>query len=148
MLLDEISGNLKKAQLAREDVKVSTLRLLISAINYDKIQKGRDLSDEEIIVVAQKEVKKRKEAALGFRQGQREDSAKKEESEAIILEEYLPKQLSDAELTKVVEDTITELGANSLSDMGRVIGNVMAKELGKVEGGRVSNLVKQKLSPQ
>lgn len=147
MLLGEISENLKKAQLAREDLRVSTLRLLISAINYEKIQKGRDLSDEEIISVVQKEVKKRKEAALGFRQGQREDSAKKEEREAIILEEYLPEQLSDAELTKVVEDTITELGANSLSDIGRVIGSIMAKVFGKANGGRVSNLVKQKLSP-
>ncbi len=146
MLLDVISGNLKKAQLNREDLKVSTLRLLISAINYEKIQKGRDLSDEEIISIVQKEIKKRKEAALGFRQGQREESAQKEEAEANILEEYLPLQLSDEELTKIAEDTITELGAKSLSDMGKVIGLVMGKVQGQADGARVSRVVKEKLT--
>lgn len=145
MLQSTLQSDLAQAQLQKDVLKVSTLRMLLSELNYAKIQKGQDLTDQDVIAVAQREVKKRKEAAAGFRQGGREEQAQKEEQEAEILMAYLPKQLSDEELTKVVEDTITEVGASSLSDMGKVIGVVMNKTQGQVDGGRVSALVKEKL---
>lgn len=146
MLIDKIQEDLKQAQLQRDEVKVSTLRLLLSEIRYAQISKGQDLSDPEIISVIQKEIKKRKEAAIGFRQGDRESLAQKEEAEAQILSTYLPEQLSDEELTNLVEGSIKDMGATSITDMGKVIGAVMSKVAGKADGARVSALVKEKLS--
>ena len=145
-MLNKILEDLKQAQLSKDEAKTSTLRMLISELNYAKIQKGEELSEEDIIVVVQKEVKKRKEAAEGFRKGAREEQAIKEEAEAKILMQYLPAQLSNEELTKIVEETITETGANSLADMGKVIGIVMGKIKGQATGGQVSLLVKEKLN--
>lgn len=144
-MVDKIQADLKQAQLSRDEIKVSTLRLLLSEIKNSEIAKGNPLSDEDIIAVVQKEIKKRKEAVLAFRSGGREDQAQKEESESRILEGYLPAQLSNEELTKIVETTITEIGANSISDMGKVIGIVMGKAKGQADGGMVAALVKEKL---
>lgn len=146
MLLETIQQNLKQAMLSRVEVKVATLRLLISEIRNAQIAKGHELTDEEIIDVIIKEVKKRKEAAVGFRQGNREEQALKEESELQILEEYLPDQMNDEELTNVVKTTITELGASGIGDMGKVIGAVMGKVKGKAAGERVSLIAKGILS--
>lgn len=141
----DIQSDLRGAQLARDEIKVSTLRLLLSEIKNAEIAKGAALSDEEFISIVQKEVKKRKEAAAGFRSGGREETALKEEAELKILEEYLPVQLSNEELTRLIEEIITEVGASSISDMGKVIGAVMGKVKGGADGATVSNLVKQKL---
>ncbi|MDD5147632.1 MAG: GatB/YqeY domain-containing protein [Candidatus Daviesbacteria bacterium] len=145
-MLDELQTDLKNAQLARDELKVSTLRLLISEIHNVEIQKGTPVSKEDVILVLQREAKKRKEAASGFRAGGREEAAAKEEAELKILESYLPLQLSNEELTKIVLDTINELGANSPADMGKVIGAVMGKVKGRADGATVSNLAKERLS--
>ncbi len=145
-MVDKIQVDLKQAQFSRDEVKVSTLRLLLSEIKNAEIAKGESLGDPDIVSIVQKEVKKRKEAAIGFRFGGREEQAKKEEAESLILEGYLPAQLQLEELTKIVESSITELGANSIQDMGKVIGAVMAKVKGQADGGVVSALVKEKLS--
>lgn len=145
-MVDKIQNDLKEAQLSRDEIKVSTLRLLLAEINNLRIAKGVDLSQGDIQTVVQKEVKKRKEAAAGFRSGGREDSAQKEESEMAVLQEYLPEALSNEELTKLVDEAITEIGANSLQDIGKVMGVVMGKVAGRADGGTVSSLVKEKLS--
>lgn len=146
MLIDQLQQDLKNAQLARDEVKVSTLRLLLSEIKNFEIAKGAEPSDEDIISVVGREVKKRKEAALGFRSGNREQQALKEEAEGSILQNYLPAQLSTEELTKIVEESINELGATTIQDMGKVIGAVMGKVKGKTDGGAVSGIVKAKLT--
>lgn len=143
---EKIHRDLKQAQLNRDEVKVSTLRLLLSEIKNTQIAKSSQLTDQDVVGVIQKEVKKRKEAAQGFLGGGRQDSALKEESEANILEGYLPHQLSDEELTKIVADTINEVGATSIAEMGRVIGIVMRKVSGQADGGRVSQMARQKLT--
>lgn len=145
-MLDRIQTDLKNAQLDRDEVKVSTLRLLLSEIKNGEISKGESLSDGDIISTVQREVKKRKEATEAFRSGGREEAAAREESELKILESYLPAQMSSGELTKLVEDTITKLGASSISDMGKVMGVVMGKVKGQADGPTVSNLVKERLS--
>ena len=146
MLLDQIQEELKQAQLNRDETKVSTMRLLLSEIKNTEISKGHQLADEEIVEVIGKEAKKRREGAAGFRFGNREELAQKEERELKILKGYLPAQLSDEELTKIVESSITELGATNIADMGKVMSTVMAKAKGQVDGNRVSGLVKEKLS--
>ncbi len=145
MLLSKLQSDLKNAQLERDEIKVSTLRLLLSEIKNTEIQKGGELSDEDVISVIQKEVKKRKEAALGFRSGGREEQAQKEEAEGTILQAYLPAQLSNEELTRIVKESINETGATSIQDMGKVIGMVMGKVRGQAQGSTVSALVKEKL---
>lgn len=146
MLSDKIAEDLKNAQLERNELAVSTLRMLLSEIKNAQIQKGADLLDPEVIFVIAKEAKKRKEAAAGFRSGGREEAAQKEEDELKILESYLPAQLSDEELTNVVEEVIKETGATSVSEMGRVMSAVMVKVSGQADGGRVAALVKERLS--
>ena len=145
MLFEKIQSDLKEAQLSRDELKVSTLRLLLSEVKNLEINKGNPLSDQDIISIIQKEVKKRKEAVLGFRSGQREELAQKEESEAKILENYLPEGLTGEELTKIVESSITEVGATTIAEMGKVMTNVMAKVAGRADGGTVSSLVKERL---
>ena len=146
MLINQLQEELKQSQLQKDEVKVSTLRLLLSEVKNAEISKGHQLSDEEIVEVALREAKKRREAAAGFRQGDREEQALKEEAELKILEGYLPVQVSDEELTKVIEQTINELGVSSLADMGKIMQAVMGKVKGQADGGRVSALVRQKLS--
>lgn len=146
MSIDNLKDDLKTAMLAKTPVKVSVLRMLLSELNYAKIQKGGDLEDAEVTNVVQKEVKKRREAAAGFRSGGREESAKKEEDEAEILSAYLPAQLSDDDLGKIIDDVISQTGASGVTDMGRVIGVVMGKVAGTAEGERVSMLVKERLT--
>jgi uncharacterized protein len=145
LLLNQLQDDLKTAMLAKEEAKVSALRMLISAVRYTGNGRDQEFSDDQVISVVQKEIKKRKEAAEGFRAGGREEQAQKEEAEAGMLEKYLPAQLSDEELTKIVEDTINEVGAKSMQDMGRVIGTVMGKVGTGADGGRVSGMVREKL---
>ncbi|MBI4038101.1 GatB/YqeY domain-containing protein [Candidatus Daviesbacteria bacterium] len=149
-MLAQLQEDLKKAQLARDELKVSVLRLLLSEIHNSQILLGqeKEISDGDIILIIQREIKKRKEAALGFRQGERQQQAQKEDLEAQILAKYLPSQLSDTELTEVVDEVIKELGANSLTDLGKVMGVVMSRVAGQVDGSRVSALVKEKLNSQ
>ena len=146
MLLDNLQNDLKQAQLKRDSITTSTLRLLLSEVNNARIAKGQELEDSDIISVIQKEVKKRKEAAEGFRSGGREEQAQKEEAESGVLGKYLPAELSDEELTEIVEGAINELGVNSMAEMGQVMGVVMGKVQGRADGSRVSSLVKEELS--
>ena len=153
-MLDKIQTDLKNAQLNRDEVKISTLRLLLSEIKNGEISKGGLLSDNDVISIIQRELKKRKEAAAGFRSGGREESALKEELEAKVLMGYLPAQISSEELTKIIEDTVSEacqlalvneLEKPSLQDMGKIIRLVMEKVKGRADGGTVSALVKERL---
>jgi uncharacterized protein YqeY len=145
-MLDQIKQDLKTAMLSKDQVSTNTLRMLVSEINNASISKGSDLTDQDIIGVVQKELKKRKEAAIGFRQGGREESAVAEETEAAVLEKYLPAQMSDEELQKLIEETITSTGAASMADMGKVIGIVMGKAGQSAAGDRVSAMIKAKLA--
>lgn len=145
MLIDKLQADLRQAQLDKDTVKVETLRLLLSEGTYARIQKGEELTDTDLISVIQREIRKRKEAAESFKVGNRIELAEKEEKEAQVLVQYLPEQLSDEQLSKIIEEVINETGAG-VAEMGKVIGAVMPKVAGKADGGRVSALVKEKLS--
>lgn len=145
MLIDKLQADLRQAQLDKDTVKVETLRLLLSEGTYARIQKGEELTDTDLVSVIQREIRKRKEAAESFKVGNRIELAEKEEKEAQVLVQYLPEQLSDEQLSKIIEEVINETGAG-VAEMGKVIGAVMPKVAGKADGGRVSALVKEKLS--
>lgn len=146
MIADTITQKISEAMKARDEIRLSTLRLLSSALNYEFIAKQHKLSEEEELVVVAKEAKKRKDAIEAYEKAGAKDRAEKEQKELLILEEYLPEQMSDAELIGLVDEAISETGAKAITDMGRVMAAVMSKVQGRADGGRVSTQVKEKLS--
>lgn len=142
---NKIRQDLIQSQLEKNELKVSTLRLLLSEIHNAKIAKDDKLTEVDLVKVVQVEVKKRIEGAAGFRQGGREEQAQKEEEEAKYLECYLPVQMSDEELTKIVEESINVVGAKTLTDMGRVLSYILPKVGQSANPARVSTVVRDKL---
>ena len=164
MLKEKLRQDLKEALKEKREVEVSTLRLVLAAIfnrekekrykiskkepdlTEDELIKKSQLTDEEITELLFSEVKKRREAILEFEKGKREDLVQQSKKEIEILQKYLPKQLSEAEIKKEAMAVIEEIGAKELKDMGRVMANLMPKLKGKAEGSIVSKIVKDLLS--
>ena len=146
MIADSIGKQIQEAMKAHDEIRLSTLRMLLSALNYEKIAKQHELSSDEEITVVQREAKKRKDAIDAYEKVCAMDRAEKEKIELTILGEFLPEQLSENELERIVDETISELSAVSVSDLGRVIGAVMVKVKGRADGRVVSELVKGRLT--
>ena len=145
---EKIQDDLKKALKSKNAVEVSTLRLLIAAIINFEISRGEagyKAKDEEIVGVVQKEVKQRNESVKAYKAGDRQDLADKETKELQILEKYLPKQMSEEEIAKSVEEVIKQTNASSPADMGKVMGILSSKLKGKADMGAVSGAVKRLL---
>jgi len=141
-LLERLSRELKAAMLARDAARLSTLRLLKSAIGYAQIErKIETLSDAETVAIIQKEVKKRREAVEQFERGGRPELAAKEKQEITVLESFLPKPLTTEELEQRVRAAIQETGATGKKQMGQVIKAVQAKAAGRAEGKTISEVV-------
>ncbi len=135
-------GEIKAAMLARDAERLSTLRLLKSAIGYAQIERKTDsLSEADFVAVVQKEVKKRRDAIEQYDKGGRPELAEKEKREILVLETFLPKALSPEELEQLVKATIQELSATSKKQMGPVIKAVQAKAAGRADGKSISALV-------
>lgn len=148
MLKQQLDQDLKAALLAGEKERATVLRGLKSAILYEEVAKGaRDegLKDHEIILLLTKEAKKRQDTADIYLKGGEPDRADKELAEKAIIEAYLPKQLSDEELITIIDQVIRELGAAGAAAMGQVIGAVKQKAAGRADGGRIANLVRERL---
>src|SRR3972149_7729232 len=137
-LFAKIQLDLVESLKQKEEVKTSTLRLVISEVNNAKIKKGKDLEDEEILEVIKKEAKKRQESIVAFKQGERADLAEKEEKELAFLKTYLPETISDEELLKIVDSQIAKVGAKDIKDLGKVMSAVLSKVKGRADGGAVS----------
>ena len=146
MLIEKIEIDLKSALKSKDQIKVSTLRFLKSAIGYLAIEKREDLKDDDVISVIKKQVKQRKDSIEGFKKGNREDLAQKEEVELKILKAYLPEEITPEALSAIIDEAINETGANTPRDMGMVMKAVMAKTKGLADGKIVSSIVNEKLS--
>lgn len=140
-LAEQLLDDMKLAMKARDELKVSTLRLVRSAIGNAEIDKGRDLTDEEIIETLGRESKRRREAIESYEKGGRQDLVDKETKELAILSEYLPKQFDEAEVEKVVREVAAELGAVSAKDKGRMMSAVMPRFRGRADGRLVTQIV-------
>lgn len=138
---DKIQQDLKAALLAHDELKTSVLRMLLSAGNYKNIDLGRELTDEDWIGVINKEVKQRSESIAAYRES-RPDLAVKEEKERVILQAYLPEQMGEDELEKIVREAVAETGASGIRDMGRVIALVKQRAGTGAQGGRIAAVVK------
>lgn len=149
MSKQQLQEELKQSMLAKNELKTSVLRMLLSAINYYEIQKGGagyEATDEDVIAVMQSEAKKRRESIEQFKTGNRQDLVDKETKELEILQTYLPAQMDEEEIRELVKQVISESGAKGIADMGHVMGAFMPKVKGKADGGLVSKIVKDELS--
>ena len=145
-MIIRIETELKDAMLARDDVRVATLRLTLSALRSAEKELQRPLKEDEELQVLQRERKRRAESVRAFRDAGREEQADREEAELEVLETLLPEQLSEDDLEAIVDDAIAETGATSLRDLGRVMADVMPQVAGRADGSTVSQLVREKLA--
>ena len=145
----KLQENLRQSMLARTELKTSVLRMLISAINYYEIQKGGagyQASDEDIMTVTQNQAKQRRDSIEQFKTAGRQELVDKETKELEILGAYLPEQMSEEEITKLVKEAISQTGATSMADMGKLMGALMPKIKGKADGNLVNKIVRENLS--
>ncbi|MEK7060888.1 MAG: GatB/YqeY domain-containing protein [Patescibacteria group bacterium] len=149
MTKQKLQEELKQAMLARDALKTSVLRMLLSAINYYEIQKGGagyEAADEDVLAVVQKEAKQRKDSIEQFQKGQRQDLVDKETKELELLQKYLPQQMNEDQIREIVKETINQTGAKTMAEIGKVMDTLMSKVKGKADGGMVSKIVKESLS--
>lgn len=144
-LKETISQDIINAMKQGEKGVVLTLRMLQSSIKNKEIQVMREIDYQEVLSVIEREVKMRKEAMEGFESGGRTESAQKEKEEMEILKKYLPARLGEDEVRKIVAETISEVGATAISDMGKVMGALTPKLKGQADMGEVSAMVKARL---
>jgi uncharacterized protein YqeY len=141
-LLDRLALELKAAMIAKDAERLSTLRLLKSTVGYAQIERGTEnLTDADVVVLIQKEVKKRRDAVEQYEKGGRPELASKEKQEITVLESFLPQPLAPEELEQLVRATIQETSATSKKQMGQVVKAVQAKAAGRAAGKAISELV-------
>jgi uncharacterized protein YqeY len=147
-LKSKLQSDLNEAIKSRNTVVAETIRMILSAITNEEVagKEKKELSEAEVITVLTREAKKRREAAEAFEQGGRADRAAAERAEGEVIAGYLPEQLSEEHINKLIAETITAVGAAGPSDMGKVMGALKAKVAGKADGAVVSSLVKAALN--
>ena len=163
MLKEKILQNLNTALKEKKELELSVLRMLSAAVQNresekrtklwkekadlpsEELEKKSKLTDEEVLEVISSEAKKRKESIEGFQKGKREDLVEKEKKELEILESYLPEQLSEEEIKKLVQGAVSKVGAKEMRDVGKVMQELMPEVKGRADGALVSKIVKESL---
>jgi len=145
-LLGEISSALKDAMREKDEAKLASLRSVLTAVKNREKEVRRSLEDPEVISLISTQIKQRKESIDLYRKGGREDLAKAEERELQILQAYMPEELSTEEMSQALDEIISDVGAVSIKDMGKVMKAAMAKLAGRADGRVINEMVKEKLS--
>ncbi len=143
---ENIESGLKKAMKEHDAVRVSILRMLLGAIKYREVEKVRPLTEEEFYGVVKTLIKQHSESIESFKKGNRQDLVEKEERELLILQEFVPVQLTAAELSGEVDEAIRQLEAKTPKDMGKVMKFLTEKHASRIDGKVLSELVRQRLS--
>lgn len=149
MLKQQLKDQLKEAMLAKDELRTSVIRFILSGITYYEINKGGagyEATDEDVLAVVNKEVKQRKDSIDQFTKAGRQDLVDKENAELKVLESYLPQQMPEEEVKKYVDEAVATTGATNPQDMGKVMALLMPKVKGKADGSLVSKLVRETLS--
>ena len=141
----QISEDMKTAMKAGDKERLKVVRLILAAVNQIEIDQRIDLDDAGVLSVLDKMVKQRRDSVSQFRDGGRQDLVNIELQEISVLDTYLPEQLNDAELDEIIEQAITDSGAESIRDMGKVMGQIKAKAAGRADMGAVGAKVKERL---
>ena len=147
-LKQQLQSDLTDAMRARDQVRTGSLRMALSAVTTEEVagKEHRDLTDDDVLKVLAKEAKKRREASEAYTGADRPELAAQEDAELAVLETYLPKQLSDGELSSIVTDAVTASGASGMTQMGLAMKAANAAVAGRAEGGRVAAIVKRALA--
>ena len=145
-LKDKLAEEMKGAMKSQDKVRLSTIRMLISAVKYKEIDLGKALTDDEVIETVTSSVKQRRDSIEQFKSAGRNDLVEKEEAELKILQGFLPKQLSIEEVEAEIDRTVTEAGASGMKDLGKVMKLLMPKVAGRADGKMVSDKVRERLS--
>jgi uncharacterized protein len=146
-LTTTINADIKAAMLAKEKEKLEALRAIKSAILIANTEKNAgEISQEDEIQLLKRLVKQRKESAATYTEAGRNDLAEKEEFQASLIEKYLPEQLSEEDMQKIIDEIIAETHANSMKDMGKIMGMAVKKTAGKADNKALSEIIKKKLS--
>jgi uncharacterized protein YqeY len=149
MLKHQLRDELKQAMLDKSELKLSVIRMLVSAITYYEIDKGGagyEATDEDVLTVIGRQVKQRKDSIDQFEKAGRQELADKEKKELEILEKYLPAQMPEEEIRTLVKEAIAQTDAKTPADMGKVMGALMPKTKGKADGSLVSKIVREELT--
>lgn len=151
MLRNRLNESLKEAMRAKDKCAVSTLRLILAALkDRDIAARGKGqtegVDEDQIIEMLQKMVRQRRDSIEMYRQGQRQDLVEKEAAEIEVIERFLPKQMDEAAVREAVEEAISEQGAESIKDMGRVMAALKSRYAGRMDFAKASGIVKEKLS--
>ncbi|WP_456391552.1 GatB/YqeY domain-containing protein [Nitratifractor sp.] len=144
-LKERIKNDIKEAMRAKDTVRRDTLRNLSAAIKQIEVDERRELNDADVESVLMKYVKQREDAIVQFKEAGRDDLVAKEEAEIALVRTYLPEPMDDAELEKTLQEIIAEVGAESMKDMGKVMGKAKAVIGSRADGGRISQTVKRLL---
>ena len=145
-LREQLNEDIKSAMKAREQDKLNALRLLLSAVKQREVDERITLDDAGVVATIEKMLKQRKDSISQYEKAQRQDLADKEKFEVGILEAYMPKQLSEAEVKAIIDAAVASTGAKGAADMGKVMGIVKPQLAGKADMGKVSGLVKARLA--
>jgi hypothetical protein len=142
-LNERLNEDMKQAMKDKDKFRLSVIRMLRSSIKNVEIDQRRPLEDSEVLDILQREVKQRKDSLQEFKKAGRDDLVESVQAEIAIINEYLPKQLTEEEIKAVVQQTIQEVGASSKADMGKVMGALMPKVKGRADGRLVNQIVQQ-----
>lgn len=145
-LLEKLNNDMKTAMKAKEKDRLTVIRMLKASIQNEQIKIGRELNEEEELTVLAREMKQRKDSLTEFEKADRPDLADKTAAEIVIVQEYMPEQLSEEEIRQIVQEAIKQTGATSPKEFGKVMGVVMPKVKGKADGNQVNEIVKSLLN--
>lgn len=145
-IIDLIKDDLKKAIKSQDNIKKSVYRFILSAIHNEEIKLGKELDNDMVMKQMIKQAQQRKESIEAFKLGSREDLISKETQELKIIEQFLPEQIEESEIKNLAQQTINEVGAESVKDLGKVMPILMKKLAGKAEGKIVNKVVTELLS--
>ena len=142
-LVEKLLEDMKLAMKSRDALRLSTIRLLRSSVSYARINKGEELTDDEVLEVLSREAKRRREAIEAAVSGGRSDIADKEQAELDIISEYLPKQFDESEIEAIAREVVAEVGATDLKDRGKVMGPLMQRIRGRADGKMAGQVVEK-----
>ena len=142
-LIDRLQQDMKLALKSKDELTLSTVRLLLSSVSYAQIEKGGQLTDDEVLQVLSREAKKRKESIESAERAGRDDVAEREKAELQIINKYLPEQLSEAEVEAMAREVAAEVGAVDIKDRGKVMGPLMQRIRGRADGKLASQVVER-----
>jgi uncharacterized protein YqeY len=143
-LLEKIDSDLKAAIKSGDSIRVDTLKMLKSDMSYEKGKTGKELTDDQLLELVLRSAKRRRESIKEFQKGNRQDLVEREMKELAVVEEYLPKQMSEVEIDAFISDKLSAMGAATHKDLGRIMGEIMKELKGKADGSAVKAILSKK----